>query len=98
MNALSSTTRTRKRSEDTRSPAERAYLDAAVVEKEEDAAAVVAAGVVGDDGNSRHLERATHGLHVALADVHAARPHEIAEHAGAAGDLGAHATDLGAEP
>src|SRR5689334_8975638 len=87
MNALSSTIRTRGLSEDTRTLAHRAHLDGAVGDVEIDAPSIVAARVLGDDGNLCAGEHLAHGDDVSLADVDAARRNQIAEHAGAADDF-----------
>src|SRR5688572_20950501 len=87
MKALSSTTSTVRCLEDTLPHLERADGDAAVGQIEVDAASVVAAGVVGEDGDVGRLEHPSRRLDVALAHVHSARRKERREHAGAADDL-----------
>src|SRR5262249_8262999 len=87
MNALSSTTSTRGRSEDTRPPPDRADFESAVLEMQKHASAVITSRVLADDRDLRAGQRLAHRDHVAFADVDAARGHQSAEHARSAGDL-----------
>src|SRR6185503_14085523 len=92
MNALSSTTSTVGGPlEDTISLLERPHLDTAVAQVEIHAATVVETRVFGDDRDPRVGERLAGRGDVALADVDPGAVHELAEHAGATGDLGAQA-------
>src|SRR4051812_22896070 len=96
MKALSSTTSTRglvalgaplDDLEDTRSLAQRPHFDAPGQHVQEDAAAVVPAGVSPDDRHVGGGEHVAHGDDVPLSDVEAAGRHQAAEHARTADDL-----------
>src|ERR1043165_304188 len=73
MNALSSTTSTRARSELMPASFHRAHAHAAVVHVERHAAPEIQPDVFGDDRHTRRLERGARCDDVPLADVYAAR-------------------------
>src|SRR4051812_36758844 len=92
MKALSSTTSTVAGPlEDTVALLERPHLDAAVAQVEIHAASVIETRVLGHEGNSRRREGFPRRDDVALSNVDPGAVHELAEHAGATGDLRADA-------
>src|SRR2546423_1211870 len=107
MNALSSTTSTDLSTppsavladalDDTVPLLERPHFGASIAEVEVHAPAVIAADVLGDDGNAAIEEGLSRGHDVALADVDAAGGEQVREHARAADELRADTPDIRAD-
>src|SRR5262245_10176695 len=112
MNALSSTTSTVRLAsrgsrcgaggtpmlEDTQPLLQRSHFYPAIAQVEDDAAPVVAAGVLGDNGHAPLREHLPHSLDVTLSDVAAVRIDEVCKHARPADELCAHSSRVRAQP